>query len=84
MDPDGYLSEERNAEQHATFWVRPAPDGSTNRFGGHTDPLTGAQLQTFIDTYSAPRPRTDPDTGAGLFPFLWTRLGCQLIYVPKS
>ena len=62
--PDGYLTDERNAEQHATFWVRPAPDGSTYQFGGHTDPLTGAQLQTFIDAHSPPRPRTDPDTGA--------------------
>ena len=61
--PDGYLADERNAAHHATFWVRPAPDGSTYQFGGHTDPLTGAQLQTFIDAHSAPRPDTDPDTG---------------------
>ena len=65
VDPDGYLSEERNAIQHATFWVRAAPDGITYHFGGHTDPLTGAQLQTFIDTHCAPRPGTDPNTGLG-------------------
>ena len=63
VDPDGVLAEERNAETHASFWVRPDPDGISYRFGGHTDPLTGAQLQTFIDTHSKPRPGTDPDTG---------------------
>ena len=63
VDPDGVLADERNAETHATFWVRAEPDGTTYRFGGQTDPLTGAQLTTFIDTHSAPRPHHDPQTG---------------------
>ena len=63
VDPDGVLADERHAEAHATFWVRPDPDGTSYRFGGQTDPLTGAQLQTFIDTHSKPRPATYPETG---------------------
>jgi hypothetical protein len=44
-----------------TWWSR--PDGASLLFGGRTDAVTGAQLQTLIDAHSAPRSSTDPGTG---------------------
>jgi hypothetical protein len=63
VDPDGALDDERKAERSATFWMRPDADGPGLRFGGLTDAVTGAQLKTFIEAHSGPRPDTHPETG---------------------
>jgi hypothetical protein len=63
VDPDGALGDERQAERTATFWMRPDAEGPGLRFGGLTDAVIGAQLRTFIEAHSGPRPDTHPDTG---------------------
>lgn len=63
VDPDGVLADERDAVARSAFWVKPAGDGVTYRFGGTTDPVTGSQLATFIDAHSAPQTHRDPDSG---------------------
>ncbi|HEX8495801.1 MAG TPA: DUF222 domain-containing protein [Actinomycetales bacterium] len=63
VDPDGVLAEERDAITHATFWIKPDPDTAGYRFGGTTDAVTGAQLQTLVDAHAKPRPVLNPETG---------------------
>src|SRR6476646_5024214 len=63
VDPDGVLADERDAAARSSFWVRAEGDGVAYRFGGVTDPVTAAQLTTFVDAHSAPRPAVDEETG---------------------
>src|SRR6476469_1456508 len=63
VDPDGVLTDERDAAARSSFWVRAEGDGVAYRFGGVTDPVTAAQLTTFVDAHSAPRPAVDETTG---------------------
>jgi hypothetical protein len=53
LDPDGVLADEVEVVRTTTWWSR--PDGASLLFGGRTDAVTGAQLQTLIDAHSAPR-----------------------------
>ncbi|HEX8495590.1 MAG TPA: DUF222 domain-containing protein [Actinomycetales bacterium] len=62
VDPDGVLADERDAITHATFWIKPDPDTAGYRFGGTTDAVTGAQLQTLVDAHAKPRPVLNPET----------------------
>jgi hypothetical protein len=62
-DPDGVLDVERTAVKRARFWITYDPETAGYRFGGTTDAVTGAQLQTLIDAHAKPRPVLNPETG---------------------
>ena len=63
VDPDGVLADERDAVARASFWIKPDRNTAGYRFGGTTDAVTGAQLQTLVDAHAKPRPVLNADTG---------------------
>jgi hypothetical protein len=63
VDPDGVLADERDAVARASLWIKRDRDSAGYRFGGTTDAVTGAQLQTLVDAHAKPRPVLNPETG---------------------